>query len=161
MQAALVGGKGMNCKIPLVAAAIATIIAGCATNGFVPGGPTVAFTKPDATRAQKRLDAEECMLAAAQNIQPAMGVATTPGFSSPGNLMCNSVGGTMSVMTTCNNVGAVNIAPTAYSYDANTQTRQLYVKVCMEKKGYVMAPTKFCQDITDQTTEDCVVPYHP
>lgn len=151
----------MNWKIALAVAGVATIIAGCATNGFVPGGPTTTFSKPDTTRAQRRLDWEECLLAGAQNIQPAMGVATTPGFSSPGTLMCNSFGGTMSVMTTCNSVGAVNIAPTAYSYDANTQTRQLYFKVCMEKKGYVKAPATFCQDVNDQTTEDCVAPYRP
>ena len=133
------------------------LVGGCQTAGFVPGGPTVAWSKVDTTRAQRRLDAEECMLEAAEKIQPAMGVASTPGFSSPGSLMCNSIGS----MTTCNNVGGVNIPSSTYSYDANNQTRQLYVKVCMEKKGYVPASTKFCEDRNDQTTEDCVAPYHP
>ena len=146
----------MNRKILLVVAGVATITAGCATSGFVPGGPTKTFMRPDTTRAQRRLDWEECLLEAGEKIQPAMGVATTPGFSSPGSLMCNSIG----TMTTCNNVGGMNIQPSAYSYDANNQTRQ-HFKVCMEKKGYVTAPATFCQDINDQTTEDCVAPYRP
>jgi hypothetical protein len=147
----------MNWKLLLVVIGVASFTAGCHSMGFVPGGPALAWSKPDTTRAQSRLDGEECMLEAAENIQPAMGVATTPGFSSPGSLMCNSIG----TMTTCNNVGAVNIPPSTYSYDANNPTRQLYVKVCMEKKGYVQVQSHFCQDPSDLTTEDCVVPYRP
>jgi hypothetical protein len=44
------------------------------------------------------------------------------------------------------------------SSDANRSTRQLYVKVCMEKKGYALTQTKWCQDPHDEVTEDCVIP---
>jgi len=147
----------MNWKISLVVAGIAAITAGCQTVGYVPGGSVMAWSKPTATRAQERLDNEECILDATQQIQPAMGVATTPGFSSPGSLMCNSVGS----MTTCNNVGAVNIPGSAYSYDANMPVRKLFVKVCMEKKGYTLSQSKWCDDPHDLTTEGCVVPILP
>jgi hypothetical protein len=102
------------------------------------------------------LDGEECILEAAQKIQPAMGVIADTGFSTPGTTYCNSMGG----MTTCNTVGGVNIPGSAMSYDANRSTRQLYLKVCMEKKGYVQVPSKWCQDPNDETTEDCVTPIH-
>lgn len=147
----IVSGKAIA-----ILAGVALLATGCQTMGFVPGGPTAVWSKAGTTRAQRRMDFEECVLAAAQAIQPAMGVASTPGFSSPGTLMCNSYG----TMTTCNNVGGMNIQPTTYSYDSNSSTRGLYAKVCMEKKGYVQAASHFCQDPNDQTTEDCVVPYH-
>ena len=144
----------MNWKSRLIIIISGSLVSACQTTGFVPGGPATSWGKTGTTRAQRHLDYEECGLEAAEKIQPAMDVAVDPGLSLPGSIMCNSIDG----ITTCNNVGGLNIPPSAISYDANRSTRELYVKVCMEKKRYTMIETKWCQDPHDSTSEDCVIP---
>jgi hypothetical protein len=122
-------------------------------NRFVPGGPTLSIWKEGATRAQRRADYADCKLEAIREVPTAVGVGSTPGFSSPGSVLC-----TGHDIVTCNTVGGYNNPGSVYSYDASARTRQQYVLACLIKKGYVRKQTTFCQDPNDMTTEDCVVP---
>lgn len=144
----------MNNRAFVVAVLCGIVVAGCAANGFVPGGPASTIWKEGTTRAQRVADYADCKLEAIREVPTAVGVGSTPGFSSPGSVMCNGLGN----IVTCNTVGGYNNPGSVYSYDASARTRQQYVSACLIKKGYVRKQTTFCQDPNDMTTEDCVIP---
>lgn len=168
----------MDWKAPLALTAAASLSAACQTTGFVPGGTATAWVKSGTARAQRHLEYEECVLEAARKIQPAIAVDQVPYEGAP--QLVPQFEPTPSInVTTPPEAFGVNIGQATehlgqvqegagkelfnrtVSYDANRSTRQLYVKLCMEKKGYTLAQTKFCQDPHDKTTEDCVIPLTP
>ena len=161
----------MSWKVPLALMTAAPLLAACQTNGFVPGGPVTAWVKSGTTRAQRHLGYEECVLEAAGVAQvPYEGVPQlvpqfepTPSISvtAPPESFGTNVGGAIGHLGQVEENSGKEMFDRAVSYDANRSTRQLYVKVCMEKKGYTLAQTKFCQDPHDETTEDCVIPLTP
>ncbi|MQT14008.1 hypothetical protein [Segnochrobactrum spirostomi] len=142
--------KGRGRTLILAASLIA--LSGCITDGFMPGGDTYAWTKPNTTRAQRRLDINECTLAAAREVPPVMGTEIVPGIYDPGPVFCTGAGFFM----TCSQSMGMSIPPMAVPVDYNVKLRQKYVDVCLQKKGYALAKVKFCQSKDDLVTEDCV-----
>jgi hypothetical protein len=176
----LTGWGPMNWRAPLALITAAPLLAACqTTTGFVPGGPVTAWVKSGTTRAQRHLEYEECLLEAGQKIQPAMivdqvpytGVPDTiqqvPDFSptpaihvdAPPAAFGTNVGESLGHLGQVEENAGNELFNNSISHDAYRSTQQLYVKVCLEKKGYNLAQTKYCLDPHDETTEDCVIPH--
>lgn len=142
---------GARVRTVIVTASLISL-SGCITDGFIPGGDTYAWTKPNTTRAQRRLDINECTLAAAREVPPVMGTEIVPGIYDPGPVFCTGSGFFM----TCSQSMGMSIPPMAVPVDYNGKLRQKYIDVCLQKKGYALAKVKFCQSKDDLVTEDCV-----
>ncbi len=116
-----------------------------------PGGDTYAWTKPNTTRAQRRLDINECTLAAAREVPPVMARRSSPASTTRPGLLHR-----LGFFMTCSQSMGMSIPPMAVPVDYNGKLRQKYIDVCLQKKGYALAKVKFCQSKDDLVTEDCV-----
>ncbi len=164
----------MNWKATPALVAAATLLAACQTTDFLPGGPVMGWAKSGTSRAQRRLAYDDCVLKATAVAQvPYSGypegadsISTVPRFEPTPEFHIETPPAAFGVNVdqSVEHLGQVQegageeLFNRTVSSDANRSTRQLYVKVCMEKKGYALAQTKWCQDPHDEVTEDCVIP---
>ncbi len=171
-------GATMNWKAALALVAVASLLAACQTTNFMPGGPVMGWAKSGTSRAQRRLAYDDCVLKATAVAQvgfpdpvpytgypesagaPLYRFEPTPEF----HVETPPAAFGVNVDQAVEHLGAVQerageeLFDNAVSSTSNLSTRQLYVKVCMEKKGYALTKTKWCQDPHDEVTEDCVIP---
>lgn len=93
------------------------------------------------TFAQKQRDYDQCKIASFKEIPQAVTAQSVGGLYIPGTLQCRSSYG----MTTCNNVGEVNIPSQTVAVDNNGGIRGRYIESCLRSKGYVMLTRPMCK----------------
>lgn len=103
------------------------VLAGC-----VDTQPAYLVHKTGSAPTERMSALTRCEVIALQAVPRAMATQMTGGYYNPGSIQCNTFGS----MTTCNRVGAVNIAPTAYSYDANQELRMRVTSQCLNESGF-------------------------
>ena len=173
-------GATMNWKAALALVAVVSLLAACQTTNFVPGGPVMGWAKSGTSRAQRRLAYDDCVLKATAVAQvgypdpvPYTGypagvdsIPTAPRFEPTPEMHIETPPAAFGVNVghAVEHLGAVEegageeLFDQAASSNSSRSTQQLYVKVCMEKKGYALAHTKWCPNPHDEATEDCVIP---
>ena len=102
--------------------------------------------KEGSVKAERMRALDECEFEAVKEIPRAMAVEMQGGYSSPGTVQCSTLGG----ITSCQQIGAINIPASAQSYDANTSTRLRYVNRCLERKGYSVLDRPVCKSDEDK-----------
>lgn len=147
-------GHGRRLARLILVGAPLLVSAGCATDGFVPGGTTKAWMKEAVSRSDRRRDIDFCVFSAVKEIPAAMETRIDPGWQSPGRLSCRTVGG----LTQCETVDQFDIPPSSETIDRNERIRERFFEYCMIDKGYQWSETRFCKKREDTTTPDCVVP---
>lgn len=119
-------------KIAVVGAL--ALVSGCVS------GPVNVVHKTGSTFSQRQLAADECRIEGLRQVPQSMVTETSPGYYNPGTIQCNTFGNT----TSCNRVGAVNIAATSSTYDVNQSLRDRTVARCLAAKGYDIVQKPIC-----------------
>lgn len=115
--------------------ALLLLVGACAT-----AGPAKMVYKAGSVRSERQLAVDECRIASFQQIPQNIATQVNPGYSNPGSISCNTIGG----YTNCNRVGAINIPATAVNYDVNGELRARYIDRCLAEKGFAVVEMPIC-----------------
>jgi hypothetical protein len=126
------GGNSMT-RYPALCALL--VLCGCTTT------QQMLIHKTGSSYAERVQAHDECKISSFQRIPQNLATEVTPGYSSPGTVQCNTIGGYAS----CNTVGAINIPPSAATYDVNAEIRERDIARCLAAKGYEIVPRPQCR----------------
>ena len=119
------------------------ILAGCASNP-----ERLRIHKTGSTSAERTLAHDNCKIASIKEIPQTQAVVTSPSYSSPGTTQCSTNYG----VTTCNQVGALNVPSSTSSYDVNAVLRKRFIIRCLNSKGFSVIPiSRVCRTGEEKT----------
>lgn len=109
-------------------------------------GPVKYLSKPGASAADKQAALDDCRIASLQAVPQSVGVSTSGGYYNPGTTQCSTIAG----ITSCNQVGAVNIPSQTTVYDRNEALRERQVDRCLRARGYSITLLPACRGDTEK-----------
>lgn len=110
-----------------ILAAVAAV-AGCQTSSHA-----IIF-KPGVNMPATVAAVDQCKIASFKEIPQSMATHVDPGVHTEGTMYCHTIG----QLTTCNEIGGVNIPASSTTYDVNQDIRDRYVVRCLQAKGFTV-----------------------
>lgn len=104
------------------------VLAGCQSSSHA-----IIF-KPGVNMPATVAAADQCKIASFKDIPQSMATQINPGVHTSGTMYCNTIG----QITSCNEVGGLNIPATATTYDVNQELRDRYLARCLQAQGFTV-----------------------
>jgi hypothetical protein len=112
--------------------------------------PFVAAWREGATAAEASGAQTDCMIEAANRVPQQIQSYTTPVYTTPSNVQCNTYGNYVS----CQQYGGQVYGGQTQIYDANVRLRDMATAQCLARRGFSVATIPACT--TEQTKKGLV-----